>query len=1152
MEFSNRVLFDNSSLIQWTFYLSFGSIAITSECGPYNLVGGFDVFSDSAWLSKSFNDLLPHYKVGIFFDLYLIDSWDYPETFMMFIDSNLMWERKYDIRENNVSIQSFVCGSRGKDHFETVYQIFSHFSQTLDLKMTTNLSGPSNDEAWGINNFQISLFLCYPTCLTCSSESKTDCLTCYSSFLKNSSTNECECLDGYFLKDFSNPCQNYPCSECASCSLGCKKCTNESYCLLCFEPYFFNKKEQSCVTQCPLGFLLKEDGRCYACDNLCKSCDDFSSQSCLSCYDSNVLLNKTCISTCPQGYYEDSNLKKCELCHISCKNCSGWSEKQCISCEETKFFLKDFKTCWDICPNYYFSSSKKMECLSCPQNCKICKDQINCMNCSANSKLVNNSCKFIKEIKGELIEENNPYLFKISLNENWDYFFKNYQIFVKSVSVQNFESSIDYKYSSFYNESTKTMINFIFYYFQTFKTEEKILKIWLMGEDDFSDSSIYRYINQNFSQPLNSLATFCSFDQYFSKGILYLIIHDLNKFYLTFLLEKNKCVPKNKLLISLIYDSNPLILQLFFSIDFPNSHEYIQKFSSLAIDLFSSNDFNYTLKNSSRSSNHSIILSSKKDIVNRPLLKYTLNLSDSYLLEHNIYMPTKISSINLFDYYILSEQAQAMANSINSQSGTTQSVGEGSGYAAAFFSSGSLFVQGLMLIEMIFLIKFMDINYPPIVKQMFEKRDNGRSFIFKYSFQEDLQDKQVVPNLFQYYKVSVYFLNNIGEVLCQICLITLIASIFLHITPYDISKKPEVGIFAKVMIFIRDSLVWETTLFLILMNLQKIVFFVTCSWMFPASHSFTAVINLAISTFVGFILILWVLHLWVKIKVCQSFKENNLSGNGEDDNDKSKVQSFVKNDVNSTFSLLESPTQIPASPVGKEISSSPISYKKKHLQITTDDNIKAFDVSTIRILDSSSDKKKTKINEKKSICLPKKLSVLISSISDFLYHTKNSVIYLRRYRIFHLDFKSKLRIHRYYPFLNYFRQCLLSMLTVTLYAHPFFQIIVINAVNFTFLVYSFFSRPFTTYYSFIVCLVNEMIVQTAFFSGMMLAIFDYMKNYDVSIRMDFGWVIIFSNSFLLYWVIGTGILRPVFFWLYEFCKKRRGLNKVHNSTERKT
>ena len=69
------------------------------------------------------------------------------------------------------------------------------------------------------------------------------------------------------------------------------------------------------------------------------------------------------------------------------------------------------------------------------------------------------------------------------------------------------------------------------------------------------------------------------------------------------------------------------------------------------------------------------------------------------------------------------------------------------------------------------------------------------------------------------------------------------------------------------------------------------------------------------------------MHLWVKIQACRSFKENILSGKSEDENDKIKIQSFVKNDVNQTFSYLES--QIPASPIKKEMSLSPVNKNRR-------------------------------------------------------------------------------------------------------------------------------------------------------------------------------------------------------------------------------
>jgi len=75
-------------------------------------------------------------------------------------------------------------------------------------------------------------------------------------------------------------------------------------------------------------------------------------------------------------------------------------------------------------------------------------------------------------------------------------------------------------------------------------------------------------------------------------------------------------------------------------------------------------------------------------------------------------MPSKSSTIRLFDYYPLSESTKQLAASINSQIGPSQTIALGSGYGSSFLPSGcSLFVQGLMMVEMIFYLKYIDINY---------------------------------------------------------------------------------------------------------------------------------------------------------------------------------------------------------------------------------------------------------------------------------------------------------------------------------------------------------------------------------------------------------------------------------------------------------
>ena len=184
-----------------------------------------------------------------------------------------------------------------------------------------------------------------------------------------------------------------------------------------------------------------------------------------------------------------------------------------------------------------------------------------------------------------------------------------------------------------------------------------------------------------------------------------------------------------------------------------------------------------------------------------------------------------------------------------------------------------------MFAEMIFLLKFVDINYPPMVRQMFERKNTSLTLIFYFTFLDDARDSSVVPPLFQYYNVSVYFLNNVGEALCQMIAIIMIAPFFLLIIPYNENKEGlKLNILMKIAIFIRDALVWETTLFYVFMNLQKLIFFIACSCMFPPINTVNALVNFSIAIVAGFLISLWFLHLINKIKVCQNFKtekENN-------------------------------------------------------------------------------------------------------------------------------------------------------------------------------------------------------------------------------------------------------------------------------------
>ena len=51
---------------------------------------------------------------------------------------------------------------------------------------------------------------------------------------------------------------------------------------------------------------------------------------------------------------------------------------------------------------------------------------------------------------------------------------------------------------------------------------------------------------------------------------------------------------------------------------------------------------------------------------------------------------------------------------------------------------------------------------------------------------------------------------------------------------------------------------------------------------------------------------------------------------------------------------------------------------------------------------------------------------------------------------------------------------------------------------------------------------------------MLLSVYDFTDDTDYIKRSKCGWVIIFANISLLYWVLVTGILRPIVFAVYHY------------------
>lgn len=118
---------------------------------------------------------------------------------------------------------------------------------------------------------------------------------------------------------------DYPC-------LTCNTAISTSTCTSCIASTNLYLQDSSCVASCGDGFITNPDTSiktCLACDNSCKTCQT-SITNCISCNAGSGLLNNACLTTCPSGYFMNSNTNTCDACVSPCFTCSDLNT--CTSC----------------------------------------------------------------------------------------------------------------------------------------------------------------------------------------------------------------------------------------------------------------------------------------------------------------------------------------------------------------------------------------------------------------------------------------------------------------------------------------------------------------------------------------------------------------------------------------------------------------------------------------------------------------------------------------------------------------------------------------------------------------------------------------------------------------------------------------------------
>ena len=232
---------------------------------------------------------------------------------------------------------------------------------------------------------------CDPACATCTGPLKTACYTC-----KNNGT------INYFKVTGATTCdtvcsgteyKNLATFTCVACDIKCTACTSATVCTGCATvatiPYYL--LNGTCVSVCPVGYYTVATGQtCQPCPTGCKTCTGPLNNTCTSCQTGYYLGadDGICYTACPDGQYLSNGA--CLYCDITCTKCSGGSATSCTFCGGIISTFLNGGACIISCPSATYGvvstdPTLTSKCLPCATGCTQCTGSAasNCQTCAA-------------------------------------------------------------------------------------------------------------------------------------------------------------------------------------------------------------------------------------------------------------------------------------------------------------------------------------------------------------------------------------------------------------------------------------------------------------------------------------------------------------------------------------------------------------------------------------------------------------------------------------------------------------------------------------------------------------------------------------------------------------------------------------------------
>jgi hypothetical protein len=333
-------------------------------------------------------------------------KWNNNKMSATLIDVNSTTTKIFSLAGPNPSTNYQVyCGNSGNK--EVIYQYqnsYNHNNSMTDIIFSITTDNPNTAAIWVAKEFIMDIRTCNAACLSCNATGTVNvCFSCDPGlgYMLNNYSCYNSCKPGYGYTDDPAMCVwcDLHCTSCYATFDNCSTCVTSS---TWKSSLFYNDTYGywTCIATCPSGspgyYLNTTINTCELCDPVCTSCKTNSSY-CYSCIADYGWTGYYCYQPCPTAYYFTNNNTNCTQCNLTCIDCTDLITCSSCTLNGTHMAYLLGVTCYTTCPAGYYGDTNynlgPNTCKACAAGCATCTaNPTPCQSCQNGSYLYNSTC----------------------------------------------------------------------------------------------------------------------------------------------------------------------------------------------------------------------------------------------------------------------------------------------------------------------------------------------------------------------------------------------------------------------------------------------------------------------------------------------------------------------------------------------------------------------------------------------------------------------------------------------------------------------------------------------------------------------------------------------------------------------------------------